>query len=197
MSDATPNRAFTTELAGWAVRGILCAAPSAAFAVGFFIRRPEQWIAMIMGVAAWVLFFAMVCDRLSKSASPKLRKLPPVLVIACWLKIFGAYGGILAFSASALFDVFTDRKCWPLASVVGLEFVAGYLVMEFTHSLANALTLGGGADSEAPHWVLITTLLQGTVISGMLLILTPFAALLHRAWEMCRGLIIWQRRQSA
>lgn len=173
------------ELAGWALRGLLCAVPSAFFAVIGGFNRPAQLVAMATGFAAYVMLFAGFCAARAMQRTEARERFVRTLKMSAWLKASLLLGVALAWGLALL-------KCFPPGGVllgVGvvpdmwLGFCATWVVSWLT-GVEGALQVG---DLNSAPWTLLTTLLQGALVTGLLVALAGGMLGCRRLWAAIGG----------
>jgi hypothetical protein len=157
---------FQGELAGWAGRGFLCAVPSLVFAVVGGFQQPAELVAMAVGFAAYVVLFAGFCSAHAMQRTDTRQRFVRTLKMSAWLKASLLVGVIVAwllaliprFPTGGLFlGVGVTPDLWlgmAATSVVG--WLAG---------VHDVLLIG---DLNSFPWTLLTTVLQGALVSGLL-----------------------------
>ncbi len=90
------------ELAGWGLRGVLCAASSFWWALVAGFNAPVELAGMAVGVGVWVALFAGFCvwHGLAERCGPS--RLVPALKIAAWIKFSLSAGGWAVFALYSL-----------------------------------------------------------------------------------------------
>lgn len=187
MNTEIDREQLTVELTGWAVRGILCAVPSALWAFFGGYRQPRQIAAMVIGVTGYIVLYALLCTILKSSGRPFLQKVAAALRQAAWLKIgWCAVGAVFTFSGVAL-KATLPTYLIPCVAAVMADLWSGIGSIECTRWLGR---LGGhdfGGPVNSLLWTGVTTVLQGMFVSVEIFALTT--VLLAWQWAKVRFVI--------
>ena len=165
------------ELPLWAVRGVLCAAPSAFWAVIAEFKHPAEIAAMILGTGLCIAGFAWFSARETMAATPGRRQFVRALKMSAWLKAVSLLGVglgwiavVLKAPAGAWFTLGMFPDMWAgLGSVSLVGWLAG----------VGELGLG---QLNSFGWTLLTTLVQGALIAAELALLTLGVLGWWRVW---------------
>jgi hypothetical protein len=175
---------FRAELPGWLLRGVLCAANSAVWAVLSGFQAPEEIAGMLAGVVFWVAVFAAVCAWMPQAARLNQLRIVAALKWAAWIKI-----GLTAFG----WLVFAGAK------VSGIDGLAGVVLLGTVDLLLGigALTLVAFAGrlsgpeqvafADSFGWTALTTVTEGALMS---LVIAALALGVWTAWW------IWPRLKA-
>lgn len=169
--------AFRAELPGWALRGILCAATSAFWAVLMGFQAPTEIVGMIAGVAGWVAVFATVCAWLQHSVRWSRTRASAALKWAAGIKIGLVASGWLAYGVGGLlqWDDMMGMALFgmvdPLLGLASLALVSFFGGMNGPETVAAADSLG---------WTLLTTVIEGLL---MALVIACSAVLVWGFWQ--------------
>ncbi len=169
MNGSIDLAVFYDRLRFWAICGTLCAGPSFLFAASSgFDRR-----AMVVGTGCYIVGFAVITalPRYQRDvAGSRLgRRLRLAAIIRASLAGFGLLGvGLGALGGNrdiaGAFAIFSVLDCLPgILAVLLTEVVSG-------QSLSRATEVGFG-------WTLMTTLVQGALVSAQLLVIALLSLL--------------------
>lgn len=182
MKFSFDREAFGRELPGWALRGVLCAAPSAFWAVLGEFQHPSEIAAMVLVTALYITGFAWLSAGEFMAATSGRRTFVQALKMSAWIKpativFLGSAGAI--FSGRVLnpepwFAAMTPDMVCGLGSVSLVSWLAGMREL-------------GVARLDSFAWTALTTLVQGTLISGLLAMLAVILFVWWRAWGWLRS----------
>ncbi len=134
---------FRVSLAGWAIRGALCALPSFLWAVVAGLARPRQLSAMLLGLATWVVG----CAWIAAQPEVRTRAMPGTFGWA-----MGNAAWIRALLAPVMF--------------AGPDLFLGLKAMQFAEWIFRWFGgLASGRESEFVT-VLAVTLVQGALVAA-------------------------------
>jgi hypothetical protein len=177
MSLGFDDARFGRELPVWAARGILCAAPSAFWAVIAEFKHPAEITAMVLGTGLCIAGFAWFSAWEVMAATPGRRQFVRALKMSAWIKpatVIGLGGACALLSGMGL-----DAEPWFVGMAPDLGCGVGSLAL--VGWLAGARDLGvGRLDSFA--WTALTTLVQGGLVSGLLVMLAAAVLVWWRVW---------------
>lgn len=152
---------FPRELAGWGLRGALCAASSFwwAWIAGF--DSPAEIAGMAAGVIVWVGLFAGFCVWHRTAGARGPAQLVPALKIAATLKFSLSAAGWVWFAVCSLF------KSENTILDAGFLLVMPDCLLGMA-SLALVGAIGGGKVDQLPRldsfgWTALTTLVDGAL----------------------------------
>lgn len=157
---------FGRELPLWAVRGILCAAPSALWAVIGEFKQPAELAAMVLGTGLYIAGFAWFSAWPVMAANAARRQLVRALKMSAWIKpamVVGLGAAGMVFSGR-----WQDGGAWFCGMFP--DMFCGFGSVSLVSWLAGASDLGL-AHLHSFGWTTLTTLVQGALISGLIVIL--------------------------
>ncbi len=93
MKLAIEHGLFARELPGWALRGILCALPSAFWAAITEFNQPIEFAAMAVGTVGWIAVFALFSASEVRQANDGRARFVRALKMAAWMKAALLPGG--------------------------------------------------------------------------------------------------------
>ena len=162
MNAAVDRNRFERELAGWAVRGVLCAVPSAGWAFAAEFNCPAEYAAMTAGTAVWIAAFAGFSAWEAMQATAGRERFMRALKMAAGIKAALLVGVAIAWASAA--GLKTPVGLWLGLGVfpdvwAGLGSV--WLVSQ-PAGVGESLSLG---QLNSFGWTLATTLVQGALIS--------------------------------
>lgn len=164
---------FRAELPGWALRGSLCAAISAFWAVAGGFSAPAEIAGMIGGVAVWVALFAAAVTWARRSGASMPADAADALKTAAWIKVGLSVLGIVGVA-------------WPLAGSLmflgpGLDLILGLASVNAVCWMAGATDAELLARLDSVTWAGWVTIVQGGMIALTITILT--GAILIWKWS--------------
>jgi hypothetical protein len=168
MSTLPSAAAFSSQLAFWAPRGVICAVPSFWFAATTGYNTAPEIAGMCAAVATFVFALA------GMTAFPRYRSwmgetaFGRRLQLATTLRTGWAVCGILAICL----EFFLARSVYVFALILIMpDFYAGVLSVGCVELLASIFHQAGGVESNSFGWTYLTTLLQGMWIALTLFVL--------------------------
>jgi hypothetical protein len=152
---------FPRELAGWGLRGVLCAASSFWWALVSGFNSPAEIAGMAAGVIVWVALFAGFCVWQLTTGARGPAQLVPALKMAALIKFLLSAAGWAWFAICALFQSGTS------VLDAGLFLMMPDCLLGMA-SLALVGALGGGKMDQLPRldsfgWTALTTLVDGAL----------------------------------
>lgn len=177
MNLAFNGTGISRELPLWVLRGFLCAVPSALWAVISEFQHPVEIAAMILVTGLYIVGFAWFSAWEIMAATPGRRDFVRALKMSAWIKPASVIGldGVCALLSGRVMDagalmagLFPDMACG-----IGSLSLVGWL--------AKVRDLGvGRLDSFA--WTALTTLVQGALISVLLVVMSAAVVVWWRVW---------------
>ena len=155
-------RRWRTELIGWGWRGGLCAAPSAGWAVVAGYGSGREILAMLIGVVIFIVGFAVLSTEVT-ARRPAWTGWLRAMNLAVWIK---AVAPVALASIGVLLSAGDFGKMFPFAAGVP-DLVLGIGAVSLTE-WASGVRMETLATMDSFQWTLLTTLLQGALISGLL-----------------------------
>jgi hypothetical protein len=171
---------FPRELAGWGLRGALCAASSFWWAWVEGFNSPAEIAGMATGVMVWVGLFAGFCTWHRTAGAGAPSQLVPALKIAATIKFLLSAAGWVWFAVCSIFQNQNQ------AAILDAGFV--FLMPDCMLGLA-ALglvgLLGGGNVDSLPRldsfgWTALTTLVHGALF---VFVIAAFAVAVLLWWR--------------
>lgn len=184
MNLSIDHEAMGRELPLWSMRGILCAAPSAFWAVMVEFQHPAEIAAILLVTMLYIAGFAWFAAWDAMAATPGRRQFVRALKMSAWIKpatvvVFGSAGAL--FSGRVLSPD-------PWFAAVTPDMLCGLGSVSLTSWLAGVGELGvARLDSFA--WTALTTLVQGALISGLVVGLSVALFACWRVW-------VWLKQQQ-
>lgn len=146
---------FARELGGWALRGVLCAAPSMWWAqVGDF-NGPAEITGMFTGIACWVVAFAAF-SRWCGAA-----RVVAALKTGAWLKIVLSAAGWLTF---ALCSAANSNPALVDAGILGIlpDSLMGVAAIRIVSAIAGTNRL---ETLDSAGWTSLITIVDGALFA--------------------------------
>lgn len=181
MNAAVDQAPWTSELTGWVLRGLLCAAPSAFCAVLFGFQHPTEISAMVLVTVLYIAGFAWFSAWDVMAATPGRRRFLRALKMSAWIKPASVVG--LGAVAALLSGFGLNAEPWFAG--IGPDAALGAVALSAVGWLSGVRDLGvGSLDSFA--WTALTTLLQGALLTGLLLLMAAAVLAWWRLWDWLR-----------
>ena len=190
MRTLLESEAFRAELPGWALRGCLCAASSAFWAVLIGFQAPAEIAGMVTGVAVWVCVFAALCSWTPSLAWLKQPQMAAALKHAAWIKLGLSALGWLCF-AGRFAPYFAFLQWLGLCGIVDMALGIGALSLV-------ALLAGTFRSPEQISrldsfgWTALTTVVEGALMA----VLIGVIALAVLGWWRLKARVGRQRELS-
>ncbi len=177
MNLSIDQERFGRELPLWAVRGVLCAAPSVFWAVLCEFQHPVEIAAMVFVTALYIAGFAWFSAWEVMAATPGRREFVRALKMSAWLKPASVVG---LSSVGLLFSgLGRNAGAWLCGMVPDL--IGGIGALALVNRLAGTGDMGvGRLDSFG--WTALTALVQGALISGLVVALAAAVFVWWRVW---------------
>lgn len=172
---------FRAELPGWALRGFLCAANSAVWAVLMGFQAPEEIVGMAAGVAFWVAGFAGFCAWKPAKVHGLHPEYTAALKWAVWIKIGITAFGWLLFALGSMLNSDALSQMGMLGMVDMLLGLAALAAVAFVAGL-NGPEMVASADSLG--WTALTTVTEGALVA---VVLCAIATVLWIFWRESAG----------
>lgn len=176
------GESFRRQLAYWAIRGVICAAPSFWFAVQVGYKSRSQIVAMAAAVVTFVVGLTWTTSL--PGYRDKIGETPfgRWLRLATTLRTSWALLGIAAFAAEAAIS----RSLTVLTTIfIYPDFCIGMLSVVTVESLTKNIHRAANGSATSFGGTYFTTLLHGTlmaltlaIMAGGLMVLSRLA----RAW---------------
>lgn len=152
---------FPRELAGWGLRGMLCAASSFWWALVSGFDSPAEIAGMTAGVIVWVALFAGFCVWHRTAGARGPAQLVPALKIAAMIKFLLSAAGWVWFAICSLFQGGTSILDAGMILVMP-DCLLGLV------SLALVGAVSGGKSDQLPRldsfgWTALTTIVDGAL----------------------------------
>ncbi len=199
---------FLRELADWSMRGVLCALPSAAWAVISGYNRPPHFIGMTAGVAGFIVLFAAAYATVLSDRASAAGRFGQRLKTAVWIKAGLLLAGVpVCFLVTALGQGGeVPRVVMQAISLVagigstwGWDMFSGMAVISAWRTLLSPFGLSFDLLEpliRPPHAAvaitLAITLTQGVCVTIQLVLV----GLVPRAWRWVRSDGVIFRRQK-
>jgi hypothetical protein len=162
MKTLLTSEKFQTELPGWALRGVLCAANSAFWAWMMGFQQPEEIAGMVAGLAFWVAVFAGLCATTPLLERLKQPQFGAALKRAAWIKIALTAVGWLAFVGASL--VRTSGA--EALAVFGMADVfLGMAALWLVSRAAGVSDLDQIGRLDSFGWTALTTIVEGALMA--------------------------------
>lgn len=169
---------FGRELPLWALRGVLCAVPSAFWAVLADFKHPAEIAAMIAGTGLCIAGFAWFSAGEVMTTTPGREQFVRALKMSAWLKAASLLGVGLTWIAVAVWHAPAGAG---LALGVVPDMWAGLGSLSLVGWLAGVKELGL-SQLDSFGWTLLATLVQGALISAELALLALGVIGWWRVW---------------
>ncbi|HVZ65342.1 MAG TPA: hypothetical protein VG936_12285 [Lacunisphaera sp.] len=169
------------EFGWWALRGLLCAAPSAGWAVLAGFNRPADWAAMTLGTLGWIAGFGGLAVATQARVPGFMRSLK----MSAWIKPAAIPLGLLGLPLVSGLKL-AGVSWLALGLVPDLWAGIGSIgLVERLVGLAPELSL---ASHHAFGWTLLATLIQGAFVAAMVV---------AGAFVLVGGQRLWQAGRAA
>ncbi|MBP9912226.1 MAG: hypothetical protein KBF26_02345 [Opitutaceae bacterium] len=147
---------------------MLCALPSAYWALMVGFKEPAELCAMAAGIALCVVLFAGFSASDAMRATAGRKKFVRALKMSAWIKCALLLGVGLAWVSAAWIK--TEMVAW---FVIGLapDLWAGFGSLSFVGWLSGMKAGPELGQLNSFGWTLLTALVQGALISGLLVIM--------------------------
>ncbi len=185
---------FRSELAGWTARGSLCALPSAFLAVIGGFNQSSEIIAMATGFAAYVVLYAGFCASHAMQLTEARERFVRTLKMSAWLKASLLLGVVLAWIVALIPGL--KHGAWAFGVGIAPDMWVGGWSISMVSRLAGVGEILQLGDMNSLRWTLLTTLLQGAFISGLLVALTAVILGCRRFWVTISGSRITPARSA-
>ena len=182
MTTCFDRETLGRELPGWALRGVLCAASSAAWAVLMGFSAPAEILGMVLGVAGWVLAFAAFSAWTPPAAWWSHAQAVAALKGAVWLKVGLAAAGWLGFGLGGALHLEDLAQLGLLGMLDTLLGLAALALVSFTAGLKGPEFV---AAADSFGLTALTTLTEGAL---MALVLAGLALALWVGWRLAARL---------
>lgn len=183
---------FGRELPLWALRGLLCAAPSAFWAVLTEFQHPVEIAAMVLVTALYIVGFAWFSAWDVMAATPGRRQFVRALKMSVWIKMAMMAG--LGCAAALLSGIGRDFGAW--LSGMMPDLCCGIGSLSLVGWLAGARELGvGRLDSFG--WTALTTLVQGGLISALIVGMAAAVLVWWRVWAWLKPQLMFSPARIA
>jgi hypothetical protein len=169
---------FRAELPGWVLRGVLCAASSAAWAALLGFQAPAEIAGMVAGVAFWVAVFAALCAWRPGPARWNQPQAVAALKWAAWIKVGFTAFGWLVFAAGGMLNLEGLSQMGMLGMVDLLLGLAALAVVSFAAGLKGAEMV---ATADSFGWTALTTVIEGALVA---LMIASIALCVWAAWRI-------------
>lgn len=160
------SEAFRSELPGWTLRGVLCAASSAGWACLMGFQAPAELAGMLAGVAFWVVMFAMACARMSPSLVGQQSEACTALKWAAWIKIAFTAAGWLVYAAASSARLHDLSQIAMLGTV---DLLLGMAALWTASAVSGMGDPGQVAAADSFGWTMFTTVVEGALITALIL----------------------------
>lgn len=181
---------FRAELPGWALRGMLCAASSAFWAVLAGFTSLAEITGMVAGVAGWVVLFALGCAWLRLRGGGDWSRAVAALTWATWIKIgLTMAGWLLAWALSGLRLHGSWNGLVALPCVI--DVLLGTLALGAVASLAGLRNAEAVAAADSFGCTALATVIEGALMAALI------AALAAGVWVFGRWRTGMVRRCAA
>jgi hypothetical protein len=162
MKALLESEKFQTELPGWALRGVLCAANSAFWAWMMGFQQPEEIAGMAAGVAFWVMVFAGLCAGAPLLERLKQPQFGAALKRAAWIKIGLMAVGWLAFVGASLVRT---PGVEALAAFGMADMFLGMASLWLVSRAAGVSDLDQIGRLDSFGWTTVTTIVEGALMA--------------------------------
>ena len=155
---------FQNELPGWLLRGALCAANSAVWAVLAGFQTASEAAGMLAGVLGWVTLFAGAV-AIVPADRPWAAEAMSALKWAAWLKVGLLAGAWLVYAAAMA--VRWDSLA-VLAMFGTLDLWLGLLSLGLVAKVAGFAGPEAVATADSFGWTALATVVEGTLMAMIL-----------------------------
>lgn len=142
MSPISAGDGFGRQLMLWSLRGIFCAGPSYYWALLMDFRHPAEQLAMVAGVATYVLVFSWIDTRRRSRTRAEL----------------GDFGWALRVGASV-------RAIVAPLLIFGPDIWCGFVALGVVERVAGRFGVLNVPLANSLGWTYAVTVLQGGLIS--------------------------------
>lgn len=178
MNLAINEEKLGRELPGWALRGVLCAANSAGWAVLMGFQAATEIAGMVAGVAFWVALFAGACAWMPGTTRWNHGEAVAALKWAAWIRIGLTAGAWLVYAAASAAG-FHDLG--QMALVGTLDTILGLGALLVVSVLAGMKGPESVAAADSFGWTALTTIVEGLLVAGTI---TGLAVAVWLAWRV-------------
>lgn len=181
MSALLETPEFRAELPGWVLRGVLCAANSAWWAVMAGFTHPAEIAGMVLGVAVWVVAFTAFGGWARQTGRIAPARFADAVKTAAWIKLLLVVVGLPAMFCSRFLPE------WMTVFVFGfsMDMVLGMLALSGAAWLAGMTEFDQIARMDSLGWTTLTTVLEGALMASLILLIA--AAVLGWRWSKTAG----------
>lgn len=165
---------FRDELIGWTLRGGLCALTSFCWALAIGFNHPAEIAGMFVGVACWVVVFALLTACLPGTMLAGWIRFGRALKVAAWIKI-----GLTMLGLPASLGLWGT----PLAMPLSLDMLLGIAALSLVSVIGGFNSIEEIARLNSVGWTALTTIVEGALMAGVIATL----ALLVLGWWRLRG----------
>jgi hypothetical protein len=174
---------FRTELPGWALRGVLCAANSACWAWMMGFQQAVEIAGMVAGVACWVALFAAACVLVPRLAWWKQFQVAVVLRQAAWIKIGLTAAGWLIFALASATGL---AEIQQLAMLGMIDMLLGIAALSLVALLGGMSGPEQVAAADSFLWTLATTVTEGALVAGVIVGIAVAVLIARKCWDVVR-----------
>ncbi len=186
MSAVPESHRLPHELAGWTLRGVLCAATSCFWACVAGFTDAREIAGMAAGVAGWVVIFAGYCRWRGQAARPGAGRMVAALKTAAWIKIALTLAGWVTYALCVMLK--------SASVIIGPGFL--FLLPDCLLGMASVHVVGaisGLGDDRLPRansfgWTVLTTVVDGALFA---LVIGALALAVLAWWRFGPRLLAW------
>lgn len=185
MNILIDQRCFRSELVGWTWRGLVCAVPSAAWAVIAGFTQPAEIIAMVLIVGGYIVSFAFGTAWLVAHPTPERERFVWALKVAGAIKATALLGAVGWWSASVGF--LPKVTHWSIL-LVWPDLCLGFGSIELIGFVARVREATEIGQQNSFALTALITLLQGAFLTALLALiaLAVLAGQSARLWAIRR-----------
>jgi len=165
MKTLLASEEFHAELPGWALRGVLCAANSAFWAVMMGFQQPTEIAGMVAGVASWVAVFAGLCARTRLADRLRQPRIGAALKRAAWIKIGLTAAGWLSVAGTSLIRA---SGAEALAVFGMADVFLGMASLWLVSQAAGVSDIDQVGRLDSFGWTALTTIIEGALMAAVI-----------------------------
>lgn len=162
MKTLLASEEFQAELPGWALRGVLCAANSAFWAVMMGFQQPAEIAGMAAGVAFWVVVFAGLCACTPLAERLRQPRIGAALKRAAWIKIGLTAAGWLSLAGASLMRA---SGAEVLAMLGMADVLMGMASLWLVSRAAGVPDIDQLGRLDSFGWTALTTVVEGALMA--------------------------------
>lgn len=181
---------ISDELPGWLIRGVFCALTSFGWAYAMGFTHGAEIVGMILGVAFWVIAFALLTAWRPGPVTTGWGRYGRALKVAAWIKIGLTLVGVPALLG--LLDTNLGRWLSPLAVTFSLDMLLGLASLQIVCVIGGYHDIEHIARLDSVAWTALTTVIEGALMAAVIGVI----AIAVLGWWRWGGLVRWKTNLS-